>query len=328
MIKNYISTFLLCISTVFVSLAQVNITPHQLLTAPYVLLQWDSSSAAATYPPNSMFFTTSSINDTAVFASDAVWNCPYNFTQRSRVMGKNANGFSFRRTGAVFSDACDTATATNPPTIRKFPGAFVVAINSINCTGVTVNWTGRMFGTSATNMNFGPGGQNSTRNYVIKLQYSIGASGVWNDVPNSVFTALRTDTVNAFRPNGSSLNLPDAVLPTSCDNQPVVLVRWLYTQIGAGSGARAELAVDNIEIFPQFTTSLTSLKTENKISFFPNPANNKLFLSAAADVKIMNALAQTVIKETKTKEINISILPKGIYFVSINNKEFQKLIVE
>ncbi|MGH2567019.1 MAG: phospholipase D-like domain-containing protein, partial [Bacteroidota bacterium] len=79
-----------------------------------------------------------------------------------------------------------------------------------------------------------------TRPYRIRLQYRIGTSGTFQDVPGPVeYVANET--------SGHS-QLFTTILPAAVNNQQVVELRWKYYQEGTGSGARPQLRIDDIAI--------------------------------------------------------------------------------
>jgi hypothetical protein len=54
-----------------------------------------------------------------------------------------------------------------------------------------------------------------------------------------------------------------------------------------------------------------------EISIYPNPANDKIFLSNKADIEIIDITGKILIKQLNSNEIDISKLAKGIYFIKI-----------
>jgi len=265
--QKFLSVFALSASIFATNaLAQTNPTPFNLAAGSYSLTQWDSTSAAGTYPPNVVIHTCSTAADTSAFVATANWSCQYNFTSRSRVMGKNANGISFRRTGPVFSDFCDTTTFANPPAVKKFPGAIVLALNTLGRQNITVDWTGRFYGSNGAALAYGSGGSNSTREYAIKLQYRVGTNGIWADVPNTAnYSSLAT--ASSFKNVGSFDVVPSVLLPGSCNNQAVIQLRWLYCQVGSGSGVRPELAVDDISVSSTGGTATATITASGATTF-------------------------------------------------------------
>ena len=67
-------------------------------------------------------------------------------------------------------------------------------------------------------------------------------------------------------------------------------------------------------------------------SLFPNPATNLIFLkgdiSAIHKIEVFNTFGQKVLNQDNpnTKQINISKLSSGMYFIKINNNQTLKFI--
>jgi hypothetical protein len=82
--------------------------------------------------------------------------------------------------------------------------------------------------------------------------------------------------------------------------------------------------------FPTINCSV-GIKTNdlfsNEISFFPNPATDKIYLTGESinlkneQVLITNTLGQIVLKQSYSNEIDINTLAKGIYFLSIKGAD-------
>jgi len=81
---------------------------------------------------------------------------------------------------------------------------------------------------------------NNTAPRDFKVQYRIGTGGTWTDVPNSTITVANdwtTGVVNA---------LP---LPSACDDQPQLFLRWIMTSniaVGGNPVGTGSSAIDNV----------------------------------------------------------------------------------
>ena len=71
----------------------------------------------------------------------------------------------------------------------------------------------------------------------------------------------------------------------------------------------------------------------NKLSIYPNPAHDKVYFetgntSADENITVYNSLGQSVNLNTNKlngkTEINISLLPAGVYYILYRNKDVQK----
>jgi len=83
----------------------------------------------------------------------------------------------------------------------------------------------------------------------------------------------------------------------------------------------------------QLTNSTGLIRVnENNIFLFPNPAKDKLYLNTAGNkYKVMDVTGKNVIESIflkAEKEINISELQNGVYFICIDDRYFSKFIVE
>jgi hypothetical protein len=80
--------------------------------------------------------------------------------------------------------------------------------------------------------------------------------------------------------------------------------------------------------FNHTVLSISDILNENKILFYPNPANTILFIktedNSLSQYQIFNSIGQ-VMKQGKLTEnsVDVSGLPKGIYFIQLNVKNGQ-----
>lgn len=80
------------------------------------------------------------------------------------------------------------------------------------------------------------------------------------------------------------------------------------------------------------TTSLNNQMSDKDIMVFPNPVSSVLLISdnqnqlQNATVKIKNMMGQIILNKTFSKEINISGLSSGVYFLTIEDKNSKKTI--
>jgi hypothetical protein len=82
--------------------------------------------------------------------------------------------------------------------------------------------------------------------------------------------------------------------------------------------------------FNHIVLGISDILNENKILFYPNPANTRLFIktedNSLSQYQIYNSIGQ-VMKQGKLTEncVDVSGLPKGIYFIQLNVKNGQML---
>jgi uncharacterized repeat protein (TIGR02543 family) len=75
-----------------------------------------------------------------------------------------------------------------------------------------------------------------------------------------------------------------------------------------------------IVTFKASSTGINNIQPQNKISIFPNPTKDEIFIQSEkpiAKVEILNIAGQVVISTKSTTFVNVSHLPKGIYFARI-----------
>lgn len=118
--------------------------------------------------------------------------------------------------------------------------SLVLAVNTINRSNVTV-WYDIMTIRNPYN------GTSETRINEVVLQYRVGTTGGFTTITGNEYQN------NTTTQNGSGVTTPQnlqnkmVILPSACDNQSVVQIRWVSRQI-SGSGARPSFAVDSITV--------------------------------------------------------------------------------
>lgn len=217
--------FLLTITS-SISWGQTLPSTFDLSSGSYTLTDWPAASSAGTYPSN-MYFHRSSTQDPGISVEMTTnYTGAYNLTSGTRINGLDNDGFSFVNTG------------TNGNL-----GAAVLGLNSSGRTGIQVSWTG---GTVAQT--------DGSRVYAIRLQYKVG-SGSWTDVPGPI------EYNSSGQSNGHSTNFGPTTLPSECNNQSELYLRWKYYSLPGGSGTRPRLRVDDITI-----TSSSGSTTPTKLA--------------------------------------------------------------
>jgi hypothetical protein len=98
-------------------------------------------------------------------------------------------------------------------------------------------------------------GSTNTRINEATLQYRIGTSGVFTTLTGIEYqNNTTTQTTSVTTPQ--NLVTKTITLPTSCDNQSVVQLRWVQRDVsGSGSLGRPSFAIDNISIASGITRS-------------------------------------------------------------------------
>jgi hypothetical protein len=223
--------------------AQTNPAAFNLSTGTYSFTQWDSTSAAGTYPAH-MIFHIDTVREGAVFSARGNYTCGYNLTARARINGRNNRGVSFLQTSNPLSDLC---TSTGTTTIKKFMGAAVLSLNTLGRQNIQIGWTGRML-SNLVFIDTGTVGVNAqTRFYSLRLQYRPDTLSAWADVPGAT-PFLSNSNPTTYKPQGTVEVIPSVTLPSSCNNKAMAQVRWLYAITSGQNGSRPELALDDITV--------------------------------------------------------------------------------
>lgn len=235
--KVLIGTLLL---SSYKGVSQSNPTPFNLETGgTYNFTNWPSTSPASTYPNNMIFHIMANTNPTLGSVSSGNVTGIYNdVSTKTRINGLGTGGFSFRN-------------SSNTPDITGYTsnrlGEAVLGINTTNRTNVQVSFKAGEIGLS-------------TVIYAITCQYRIGTSGAFLSLPGaSTLWEYRSDNSSA------SISFAPITLPSACDNQSVVQIRWAYNYISGASTLKPELYVDDI--------SVTSIPLVS-ISPLPNTCNS------------------------------------------------------
>jgi len=245
-----------------------------------------------------MYFHYVSANQTTAFTGEGNLNydCSYDKTTRPRINGLGDSGFSFITTSSSQYNNCSSGTAAN-----RFTGAAVLGLNTTGRTSIQVTWTG---GTVVAG-----DGTPTPRQWKIRLQYRVGATGSYSDVPGPVEYTSSTA--------GNSSIIGATTLPVGCENQTAVFLRWIYFESAANNGgSRPELRVDEISVTssesastpPTLTADATNNNVDNNIDItFIDDATWRAAITA---VKI-GGTALTVTTDYDISAGNLQLKPSG-----------------
>ncbi len=298
--------------------AQTSPTPFDLSSGIYSFTTWDSAAPALTYPSNMIFHTLGNQNPDENTPANGDWACAYDLQVGCWVNGEDTQGVSFRNIGNSQSPSC----AVNATSTSLYAGDATVALNTTACENISVSWIGRM----QSSFTYSDSGQIS-RFYGIACQYRIGTSGTFVNLPGNYLFNCNSDSVT-YKPVGTADTLV-AVLPDTCNNQPVVEIRWIYHQTAQNSGGpRPTLGLDDINITRDIVTTIATQNKNSKPLFvYPNPIySGKLSLSNASNFMVIDILGQTVNKTVYGKEFSVDHLSKGVYFIKTSDGEILKFI--
>ncbi len=162
------------------------------------------------------------------------------------------------------------------------------------------------------------GGNNpGPRDYVV--QYRIGSSGIWADVPNSTIV-----TANDW--NTGVIN--DVPLPVECNNQPVVYLRWVMTTNTNSSGGTVAASgidkIDDIYINGLVIVSVAEINKALEFSLSPNPSHGEITVTSPqsiSTIELMDYCGRVLhsIPGTGSSKININTgtIAKGSYLLRV-----------
>lgn len=153
-----------------------------------------------------------------------------------------------------------------------------------------------------------------------KLQYKIGSSGTWADIPGGTVT-LANDWIS-----GVVTNLD---LPAECQNNSgSVYVRWIMASnsdvLGGNVSANGISKIDDIVVTGTVLTGIDENEVR-QLASFPNPSFSSFSISIpekTSGIEIYNNKGQLVYQALPEKEI-ITVdksLPTGMYFIKTTAK--------
>ncbi|MFN5493682.1 MAG: T9SS type A sorting domain-containing protein, partial [Bacteroidota bacterium] len=205
-------------------------------------------------------------------------------------------------------------------------GEIVLALNTTNRQNIMVNWTGRML-SSLVYVDSLPVTGQSNRFFNIKLQYSLDTALGYTDVPgDNAFWCNLNDTT--YRSNGDSAVYSN-MLPSDCENQGVVYLRWIYNSDGVGQGARPKLAVDDILVTSSLLTGMPVTKSNASWQAYPNPNNGELlqFSQTLPMLQIFSASGSKVAQASNTRSMSLQGLSPGLYLLVDQNGASRRLVI-
>ena len=261
--KRFLQFFalLILVSTASI-IAQVNYpASFDLATGPYSFTNWANTNPAGTYPSNMIFHRYDKADGKLLDSAFINYALAYNATSGIKVNGLTANGIEFVNSSATQS-----------------VGMAVVALKTTNRTSINVSFTAALTAWNGTTP-FAP-----RREWAIRLQYSTGntsASG-WTDVLSGG-VPVEFSTVGLNAPSAEQVK--SAVLPSACDNQAIVYVRFKFYDLvnPGGGGSRPQCRLDEINI-----TSSSAIATPTKLaitSIVPSTVSSTSTFSASVQTQ-------------------------------------------
>lgn len=307
--------FCLLLSQAF---AQTSPAPYDLSGGSYTFTQWDSTAPAATYPQNMIFHTLGAQVPDENTPANGDWACSYGQINGCSIRGLALNGVAFRNIGQSQAPAC----MANGTGTSIYVGDATVALNTTDCENIGISWIARM-NSSFTYSDSTP----VSRFYGIACQYRIGNTGPFINMPGDYLFTCNSDSVT-YKPLGTSDTLT-SILPDTCNNQPVVELRWIYHQTAQNAGGpRPVLNLDDINITRDIVTSLPkSVEPFKALAVYPNPAvTGKINLNKTCNFVVLDMLGHAISRPVWARDFAVDNLSKGIYFIKTNEGEIVKFI--
>lgn len=197
----------------------------------YVFKEWSPNATTGSTPANMKFVYMTDEDPSLTASIEGFTSGVYNLTSQTRINGLGVLGLSFINTGNG-----------NTGYPAKKLGGVILALNTENKSKIAISWKARTI-------------TPNPRQYAIRLQYRIGDLTSFHDVLNE-----NGQPIEYLRSNvaGDSTVFASIVLPNNLLNQPYLQLMWRYYWKSGTSGARDELAIDDIQITSEQTLSGTT----------------------------------------------------------------------
>jgi hypothetical protein len=236
------------------SLGQTNPAAHDLSISNFSFTGF-AIGTATTYPTSMQGWNFSS-ERTLANLTDA--------SSSDRVLSNNGSAIG---TGSIRNEISDGISLLNSGSNNI--GAIVVAINTLGRENIQVSWV------SAQLNSGGSGG--SDRINGLRLQYRVGTTGSFTDVPSTDYLSNNLTTQNPPQ------NFTNIALPSVVDNNSVVHLRWVYYISSGSANARDRIRLDDISITSSVLAGCTAPTTQ------PNTLNFSSVTSTSSQLNWVDA---------------------------------------
>ena len=268
-----------------------------LSTGNYSFTAWDSLSQAGNYPPNMIFHISTNGDPAELDEPTGDWVCLYNLTSRSRINGLGTDGIAFINT-SNFQDT-DIRCAGDPGDIGGYMVGTVVGMNASNRQNIGVSF-------KATLITQGDG-LPAPRVYNLQLQYKVG-SGNWTNANAGLFSSNGLSS-------GDDQNFTNITLPSECNNQSQLFIRWKYFMLSANDGGtRPRIGLDDITINSDVFTSIDQVNIGNK-QIVLGQNESTIFISQPSIIHIFDLVGKLITIQNNTTKVDISNLGEGNYIL-------------
>lgn len=247
--------------------------PWVLADEAYKFESWEADNPPGSYP-EAMAFVYMTQSDPTISAQIAGFTSgAYNLNSRSRVNGRDENGFSFINTGNEEG---------NPGYPGGQIGGVVLALDTRGQSDLAVSWEGIVF-------------QKNSRIYNLRLQYRIGNTGPFVDLTDADGNIVE---LGGQAVDGQRVFFDRIKLPPALENRSYVQLFWRYyftgEQVDPQSGQRSELGISEITV-SKANTSSVERDEQSPSSFvvmqaYPNPFNSstniEIDVKQTSDIRI------------------------------------------
>jgi hypothetical protein len=169
------------------------------------------------------------------------------------------------------------------------------------------------------------GGNNpGPRDFVV--QYHTGIGGTWADIPGTTIVTANDWTTGW---------LDSVAMPTACNNQETLYLRWIMTSNLNSSGATVTATginkIDDIYITGKMIETSTGEQAQGKSCLvYPFPADQQLIISSSFPINNLTLYSisgriwyQNTTAGMKQMTISVETIPAGIYMLSISSNDGQ-----
>lgn len=125
------------------------------------------------------------------------------------------------------------------------------AIDATNQKGIQVKYEAM---TIRNPYGTGTGTGYSDRINEMVLEYRIGTTAAFKILSETAYQSIQTALTTGITPQNPQTII--VTLPSECDNQPIVQIRWISKQ-NSGGGSRPSFAIDNIDIRSDIVAPIT-----------------------------------------------------------------------
>ncbi|MGQ7947328.1 choice-of-anchor J domain-containing protein [Flavobacterium sp. WC2509] len=139
----------------------------------------------------------------------------------------------------------------------------VLAFNSVGKTAIQVQYDAM----TIRNPYDVPPTTTNTRINEMVLQYRVGTTASFTSILSTAYSNNNVKQITAVT-DPQNLQTIKITLPTECENQPIVQIRWI-SRLASGAGSRPSFAIDNIDVRSDVVAPVSAVgypKVDNVLS--------------------------------------------------------------